>query len=572
MKKILASVLMVSLLGVTFAVSPDAFQVEVSPSSFAVNQAVDFTIKAIKNKQVMKNYTGMVFMSVDGIAKDSSSKLKLTDATISNGGILEMGLADQGSKKYTKGLLITKPGNFTVSVADFSNDTISGSTTVMVSTESKTDLQKIEILTPSAWSEESQSSINVMATAESLPNARVQILLNDALAKETTSDAWGIINDTISGLKVWTNVLQIKALSVTNEPVGASEKLVFTYQGQSDNLLKSFTATPNQNLKLWNKVRFELTTDEVVSSAKLIFPGNKEYPLDKEKDGLFSKELMLTQTGSLDIASQLSAGPTLNKKYEKMLTLEVADNTQIGEVKIQALTALAGAIQLDWKVIWSPSPAYAIQYGLDKEDLAGTAITTGTVATLSGFTYGKDYFFKVQPLNAENIVDGLPSDVLEFTMPIASWIGPNQTALSASGLDIAPDHPTAPLPTCVVKNIKVSTQKIGNKYYLVRNKVDNATKYLIYKSDFADNSDKAFLGETELPRFEYPFDKTSKEDVYAYYTVEALCADGNKAVLTEAQKVKVGPVEDMMLILTLTMLGYLIYRLYYYRGDEASAQ
>ena len=566
MKRLLASSLMITFFGVTFAVSPDAFQIEVSPSSFAVNQAVDFTIKAIKNKQVMKNYTGMVFMSVDGIAKDSASKLKLTDATISNGGILEMGLADQWVKKYTKGLLITKPGNFTVSVADFTQDTISWSTTVMVSSDFKTEVRNIQILSPSAWSEENQSTINVMATADTLPNARVQILLNDALAKETTTDANGLINDTISGLKVGTNVLQIKALSVTNEQVGSSEKLVFTYQGQSDNLLKSFTATPNQNLKVWNKVRFELTTEDNVSSAKLIFPDNKEYPLDKEKDGLFSKELMLTQTGSLDIASELSAGPTLNKKYDKMLTLEVADNTQIWEVKIQALT-LAGAIQLDWKVIGWSSPAYAIQYGLTKDDLAGTAITKETTATLSGFTYGKDYFFKIQPLNIQNIADGLPSDVLEFTMPIASWTGPNQTALSASGLEMTPDHPTAALPTCVVKNIKVSTQKIGNKYYLVRNKIENATKYLVYKSDFADNSDKSFLGETELTRFEYPFDKTSKEDVYAYYTVEALCADGNKAVLTEAQKVKVGPVEDMMLILTLTMLGYLIYRLYSYREE-----
>mgnify|MGYP002740254913 FL=1 len=558
---------MITFFGVTFAVSPDAFQIEVSPSSFAVNQAVDFTIKAIKNKQVMKNYTGMVFMSVDGIAKDSASKLKLTDATISNGGILEMGLADQWVKKYTKGLLITKPGNFTVSVADFTQDTISWSTTVMVSSDFKAEVRNIQILSPSAWSEENQSTINVMATADTLPNARVQILLNDALAKETTTDANGLINDTISGLKVGTNVLQIKALSVTNEQVGSSEKLVFTYQGQSDNLLKSFTATPNQNLKVWNKVRFELITEDNVSSAKLIFPDNKEYPLDKEKDGLFSKELMLTQTGSLDIASDLSAGPTLSKKYDKMLTLEVADNTQIWEVKIQALTTLAGAIQLDWKVIGWSSSAYAIQYGLTKDDLAGTAITKETTATLSGFTYGKDYFFKIQPLNIQNIADGLPSDVLEFTMPIASWTGPNQTALSASGLEMAPDHPTAALPTCVVKNIKVSTQKIGNKYYLVRNKIENATKYLVYKSDFADNSDKSFLGETELTRFEYPFDKTSKEDVYAYYTVEALCADGNKAVLTEAQKVKVGPVEDMMLILTLTMLGYLIYRLYSYREE-----
>ena len=567
MKRLLVSSLMITFFGVTFAVSPDAFQIEVSPSSFAVNQAVDFTIKAIKNKQVMKNYTGMVFMSVDGIAKDSASKLKLTDATISNGGILEMGLADQWVKKYTKGLLITKPGNFTVSVADFTQDTISWSTTVMVSSDFKAEVRNIQILSPSAWSEENQSTIIVMASADTLPNARVQILLNVALAKETTTDANVLINDTISGLKVGTNVLQIKALSVTNEQVGSSEKLVFTYQGQSDNLLKSFTATPNQNLKVWNKVRFELTTEDNVSSAKLIFPDNKEYPLDKEKDGLFSKELMLTQTGSLDIASELSAGPTLNKKYDKMLTLEVADNTQIWEVKIQALTTLAGAIQLDWKVIGWSSPAYAIQYGLTKDDLAGTAITKETTATLSGFTYGKDYFFKIQPLNIQNIADGLPSDVLEFTMPIASWTGPNQTALSASGLEMTPDHPTAALPTCVVKNIKVSTQKIGNKYYLVRNKIENATKYLVYKSDFADNSDKSFLGETELTRFEYPFDKTSKEDVYAYYTVEALCADGNKAVLTEAQKVKVGPVEDMMLILTLTMLGYLIYRLYSYREE-----
>ena len=568
MKRILASSLMIALLGVTFAVSPDAFQIEVSPSSFAVNQAVDFTVKAIKNKQVMKNYTGMVFMTVDSAAKGNSSKLTLTDATISNGGILELGLTDQGSKKYTKGLLITKPGNFTVNVADFSNDSLSGSTTVIVSSDKRTDIKKIDILSPSAWVEENQSTIDVMATAEDLPNARVQILLNDELVKETTTDNNGLVRDSISGLKFWTNVLQLKALSVTNEEVWASDKLVFTYQGQSENLLKSITATPNQNLKIWNKVRFELTTEDSVSSAKLILPGDKQYPLDKEKDGLFSKELMLTQTWSLDIASELSAGPTLVKKYDKMLTLEVADNIQIGEVKIQALTTLAGAIQLDWKVVGGSSPAYAIQYGINKDELAWTAITTGTVAMLSGFTYGKDYFFKIQPLNTANIPDGVPSDILEFTMPIASGTGPNQTALSASGLEISPDHPTAALPTCVVKNIKVSTEKIGNKYYLVRNKVENATKYLIYKSDFADNTDKSFLGETELTRFEYPFDKTSKEDVYAYYSVEALCADGNKAVLTEAQKVKVGPVEDMMLILTLTMLGYLIYRLYSYRSDE----
>jgi hypothetical protein len=37
---------------------PDSFQIEVNPSSFKVNEAADFTITAIKNGEIMKNYDG----------------------------------------------------------------------------------------------------------------------------------------------------------------------------------------------------------------------------------------------------------------------------------------------------------------------------------------------------------------------------------------------------------------------------------------------------------------------------------------------------------------------------------
>lgn len=548
------------------AASPDSFQIEVSPSSFAVNQSVDFTIKAIKKGQIMKNYTGTVYIAVGGVEKTSGAKIRPGDYVVSHGGIIDMSASDQGVKRLTKGLQISKAGNFVIAAEDLEDELISGSTTVMVSSDATTSLQNIQILSPAVWGEESDSTITVMATADTLPNARVQIFLNDVQVKETTSDANGLINDSISGLKNGTNVLQIKAFSVTNEVVGTSEKLVFTYQGVAEDLLKNVTATPNQNLKIWNKVRFELQTEVSVSSAKLIFPDEKQYPLDKEKDGLFSKEVMLTQTWNLDIGVELNAGPTVNKKYEKNLTLSVADNVQIGEVKILASSGVAGAIGLDWTVLGGSAPGYAIQYGLLRDDLKWVALTTGTSAILSGFTYGKSYFFQVQPVDAQNIPDGVPSEVMEYIMPIATGANPNLTALVASGLEITPDHAVAPMPTCVVKNIKTSTTKIGNKYYLVRNAVQGATKYLVYKSDFADNTDKAFLGETEMTRFEYPFDKTVEDEVYAYYTVEALCADGNKIVLTNAQKVQVGPVEDMMLVFALTMLGYLLYRLYYYRS------
>lgn len=120
------------------------------------------------------------------------------------------------------------------------------------------------------------------------------------------------------------------------------------------------------------------------------------------------------------------------------------------------------------------------------------------------------------------------------------------------------------MPSCIVKNIKLTTEKIGKKYYLIWKPSKNVTKYLVYKSDFEDGTNKTFLGETELPRFEYPFDASSEENIYAYYTVEAICDDGTVLSVADAKKVQVGPLEDMLLIFASTALLYLLYRLYYY--------
>jgi hypothetical protein len=50
----------------TFAVgSPDSFQLEVNPATFSVNQPVDFTVKAIKNGQIMKDYEGRLFLEIE---------------------------------------------------------------------------------------------------------------------------------------------------------------------------------------------------------------------------------------------------------------------------------------------------------------------------------------------------------------------------------------------------------------------------------------------------------------------------------------------------------------------------
>ena len=106
------------------------------------------------------------------------------------------------------------------------------------------------------------------------------------------------------------------------------------------------------------------------------------------------------------------------------------------------------------------------------------------------------------------------------------------------GPDIPADEEA---PTCVVRNIKVTTAKIANKYYLTWNGVENATKYIVYRSDRETNvlADMNKVGETTDTRFEYRYDQNADRDLYAFYAVEALCADGATVMIDDAEKVHV---------------------------------
>ena len=85
------------------AADPDAFIVEVTPSSFDINQAVDITIKAVKaDGTVIKEYQGDVFIEVEGIVDTA-------DYTVPSDGLYTFLPQDQGVKLFSKGLSIKKP-------------------------------------------------------------------------------------------------------------------------------------------------------------------------------------------------------------------------------------------------------------------------------------------------------------------------------------------------------------------------------------------------------------------------------------------------------------------------------
>jgi hypothetical protein len=54
-----------------------------------------------------------------------------------------------------------------------------------------------------------------------------------------------------------------------------------------------------------------------------------------------------------------------------------------------------------------------------------------------------------------------------------------------------------------------------------------------------DATKKKKLIDTTETRYEYPFDLSSEEDIFAYFWVEATCDDGQVMQLTGAKKVQV---------------------------------
>lgn len=84
------------------------------------------------------------------------------------------------------------------------------------------------------------------------------------------------------------------------------------YEPLSDNLFKSIAMTPKENLKIGDKVRYEVFTDEHVSSAKLIFLGVKNFLLISRKM-VFVKEVMLVLTGTNSLNLELTANLTKKK-------------------------------------------------------------------------------------------------------------------------------------------------------------------------------------------------------------------------------------------------------------------
>ncbi len=536
LKKSIAFIFSFLVIGGVFAADPSNFLIEVKPSSFATSEAVDMTIQAVgSDGKVVSSYEWDVFIEI----------LELTDPddyVLPNDGVYSFLPQDQWAKTFSKGLVIKKVGTYKIRIEDVINDKIVGEATVIVGGGTETIPQNVQITSPLWWWTEKNSSVNIIGSSP-FPNSPLQIFVNGQKTKDAYTSVDGSFSIYVDGFASWVNNLQVKLADINGKIIWQSAQTQFSYQPLTDQFFKSVILDPAV-VTGWQKTMITVNVDSSVSSAELFLSNGTTFPLDKIAEWQFGKNIEFSTPGVASLGVSLMSNG-VKKNYDSVASIQVLQpltiQTMIYEVKIVVDQMDKSKVSLSWTSSWNVSlSGYRFSYGTDKTNLDKNFIVTWNFALLTNIESDTAYYAQIQPLSMTWAVVGVPSDLIV----------------------IEPIKPSAPL--CTIQWIQFWTEKIDDTYFLVWDEVENADKYIIYRSDsLTDGIDEMQkVGETSDLRFEYPFDPTTKNYEYAYYSVQAVCSDGNLLQIDTVKKVQVGPFLNIMYVLFISGILYYMYTLY----------
>ncbi|MCX6823836.1 MAG: hypothetical protein NT085_01810 [candidate division SR1 bacterium] len=536
-KTLIINILTFGILGMGFiantvlAADPAAFSVDVTPSSFDVNQAVDITIKAIaSNGDTIKDYQGDVFIEIEGIVDTA-------DYTVPSDGLYTFLPQDQGVKLFSKGLTIKKAGTFTIKVSDIINDSIIGQKTIIVGTTAPTTTtETVTLISPVPGGVEKNNIANIMASAPALPNAPYEIYINNNAVSQGTTNGNGDISAYVSGITEGDNILQIKILNANNEVIGESQVVSFGYQPIKDGVFNSIKITPSGQFKQGEKASFTVNSSDSVTSAQLKLSDGKSIPMDKKNPGVFTKDVVMDTEGNIQVNVDLIVLGQA-KSYSGVATIIVEKGSAIGKIRLYSDSVDKTKLNVTRESIGT-IPQYKLDYGTSQNNLNLTTTVQTNEIVINNLNIGDIYYFQITPLDASGIPSGTPSEITQAKI----------------GEEIS----------CTVVGIKITTGQIGEKYYLMRSGAINMDKYVVYRSDFetTDISQMQKVGETTGTMFEYPFNKNAKKEAFAYYMIQGICKDGTTLNVDSVKKIQTGPAENILLIILISLFGYTIYKLY----------
>lgn len=587
----------------TVLAAPVRFDVKVSPSPFKASEFVDVTVKALdENGNVDPTYKGDIWIEVEWFDYNDP------DIAFPGNGIGFFEAADQGIKIFSKGLTVKKGGNYKLVVADVYDTSLKWSTDFTVlGKEGTAATAGITVASPLSGSTETQDSVTVIGTT-TFPSTPIVVLLDGTQVEEGVTDTKWAFTLYMKWITPGAHTVTVNALDLEKKIVGSSGPIPFSYKA-SDNLFVGLDIEPSKQAKIGEKLTFTVHTAPTVTSAMLVFAGGDEVPTQKVEAGLFRKQMSFDKAGVLPIDIILGVNAT-SSPYNNVDSITIADETR----KILTVDYTADQTKNKVDMQWTYEGTiefFKIKYGTNKDTMRLSLTTSEPKGSLILADPKAMYYAQVFPVDADGVVNGEPSEIVEiapmqgisadpicgnskieageacddgntingdgcsFSCMVEVILPPicgNRILESGEACDdgniinndgcsssctleqLAPEKPT-----CYPETIELKAKKMGDKYYLTRDAVEHADSYVVYRADqsVSSTSQMSVVATTKDTMFEYPFDKMSKTDKWAWYAVEAVCENADQKQVGDMQKVKVGPEKTLLLVLAFSLLAVL---------------
>ena len=542
--------------GTLFAqnILPDSAEIEVK-SPVIQWEATNLKITMKKGWTEMRSYTGVIFIEV---TDENWVFLRENERTLPNNGVYTFLSSDLWSKEFQKWLEIKKEWLFYIQVSDFNDDSdkILGKQLVRVVKSWQWNWNyRIEVLNPEQNSILTSEKVEIIAQVPDLPNSNILVYIDDNLVSSTPSDSAGSIFHTIANIGQWKHTLRLESPDIEWNILWSSDKIQFSFSPISSEWVKKVEVKPEEWLKVWDLVDIIVYTDEMVESVKMTLSDrseNESIILTKDWNWIFHQKVFLIANWEVSISVETSSSNnSISKKYENIKKFFVGTVPEIDNVKTEVDEWNKSAV-ISRNTLNGEASSFLIDYWVENSNLSWQEWTDSQTFTFNDVPYDTVIFLTITPYRDNSKKHWAASKTIQFVIS-----KPTTSSWSSLSLEWSPYTPK-----CTIQNISTRTTKVWGNYYLMWDKVENVSKYIIYSSTNQLWTDKVKVYETTDTSYEYPFDKTSEEDKFAYFRIVWVCDDWEELELSWATKVQVWPAENFFLLLCVTLLIYFWIKLF----------
>ena len=224
------------------ATAVDHFEVELSPKSVKVWEALDLTIKAVdKNNAVVTDYkwTVLIFSQSN---PDASMPIILKDSTYT------FKDSDQWVVKFENWVKFTKAWKQEINIFDFENEKIFGKDEATISDAWTTWTSEISFISPEDWLTIWEAKVKV--SGSTVKNHKVKLIVNWTENFDLTSNNEWIFEKEVDKLKDWENTFKAQVMDAKGTVIWETKEIKVKVESNGLSI-KSLKLIPEEVFTEW---------------------------------------------------------------------------------------------------------------------------------------------------------------------------------------------------------------------------------------------------------------------------------------------------------------------------------